>query len=119
MNKIILFVSIISLFGLAQSSIMSRSWRTSCKPCNELLIECRDCIRYQCALCVNEIENYDCSKCTTEIAAAGDNLYCDGGIEYHRSVCTYSCRSREVPDSFYKTGICSAATGKCTCYYPY
>ena len=116
MNKIILVVSLIALFGLAQSSIMPRSWLTSCKACNDILIECRDCIKGNCAQCVSEIENSRCSKCATEITAAGENLYCDGGIDYHRSVCTYSCRSREVPDSFYRTGTCSAATGKCTCY---
>ncbi len=113
-NKIIIFVSLIALFDLAQSDM----WylMESCKPCNDILIECQECIKGGCAQCVSDIENSRCSKCTTAITSVGENIYCDGRNELHRSVCTYSCRSREVPDAFYKTGTCSAETGKCTCY---
>ena len=116
MDKIIILVSLISLFGLAQSSIMPRAWLTSCKPCNDILNECQNCVKTSCSQCVSEIDSSRCSKCASEITAVGENLYCDGGIDYHRSVCTYSCRSREIPDAFYRTGTCNFATGKCTCY---
>ena len=118
MNKSIILVSLFVLIGMAASDVipLSRSWLTSCKPCVNTLQECQDCIKGNCLQCVNEVDFSNCGKCATEIISVGDNLYCDGGIEYHRSVCQFSCRSRENISGFYKVGTCSASTGKCTCY---
>ena len=82
-------VVLVCLISIASANMMiQKSWLTSCKACNDILKECQECVKGGCYTCVSEIENSKCSKCASEIQTAGENIYCDGGIDYHRMVCT-------------------------------
>ena len=117
MFKLLILISFVSVLSLTQANLMPKTWITSCKPCNDILTECLDCIgSVGCNACVAEIENSKCSTCSSDLKRVGDSMYCDGNIDYHRSSCTFNCRARDnVP--FFKTGTCSVSTGKCDCYY--
>ena len=118
MNTTIHLVALFFMIGMAAFEIvpLSRSWLKLCSPCASVLQFCEDCIKGYCLLCVNQVDFTYCGRCSLAIIEAGENIYCDGSIEFHRAACQFSCRSRQNVVGLYNFGTCSASTDKCTCH---
>lgn len=92
-----------------------RSWLTTCKPCQSILIECEQCVKSTCFECIDEISDSKCKECAQGILdQPEDTFYCDNSVPVHQQVCRISCRSRRI-SPFYRHGACNPQSGQCEC----